>query len=126
MLTARCRLDAFAGASRPGSSWRLGLVLVAFAARRVCGRNASQGSATSLRTDGPQARIGIATPKTLGGAVERNRVRRRLRELVREHYGSLPSGIDLLVIARPAAAAATWTELRDAFASLLRRSDIDA
>ena len=95
-------------------------------ARRGVARTGRLLVMRTLRTDGPQARIGIATPKTLGGAVERNRVRRRLRELVREHYGSLPSRIDLLVIARPAAAAATWTELRDAFASLLRRSDIDA
>jgi ribonuclease P protein component len=95
---------------------------------------ARQGSARSgrllvmrsLRTDGGAPRIGIATSKALGGAVERNRVRRRLRALVREHYGSLPSGLDLLVIARPEAARATWTELRDACASLLRRSDIGA
>lgn len=95
---------------------------------------AQRGSARSsrlmvmrtLRTGGPLARIGIATPRKLGGAVERNRVRRRLRALIREHYGTLPSGIDLLVIARPEAARATWTELRDTFASLLRRSDIGA
>lgn len=95
-------------------------------ARRGIGRSGRLIVMRTLRTDGPQARIGIATPRTLGGAVERNRVRRRLRALVREHYGTLPSGIDLLVIARPEAARATWTELRDAFVSLLRRSDIGA
>lgn len=93
-------------------------------ARRGSARSGRLLVLRTLRTDGGEARVGIATPKTLGGAVERNRVRRRLRELVREHYGTLPSGLDLLVIARPEAARATWTELRDAFASLLRRSDI--
>ena len=95
-------------------------------ARRGIARNGRLLVMRTMRTDGPTARVGIATPKTLGGAVERNRVRRRLRALVREHYGTLPSGIDLLVIARPETARATWTELRDAFATLLRRSDIDA
>lgn len=95
-------------------------------ARRGSARSSRLMVMRTLRTDGPLARIGIATPRKLGGAVERNRVRRRLRALVREHYGTLPSGIDLLVIARPEAARATWTELRDTFASLLRRSDIGA
>lgn len=93
-------------------------------ARRGTARTGRLLVMRSLRSDGPAVRIGIATPRTLGGAVERNRVRRRLRALVRAHYGSLPSGLDLLVIARPEAARATWTELRDAFATLLRRSDI--
>lgn len=95
-------------------------------ARRGTARSGQLMVMRMLRTDSPLARIGIATPRELGGAVERNRVRRRLRALVREHYGTLPSGIDLLVIARPEAARATWTELRDAFVSLLRRSDIGA
>jgi ribonuclease P protein component len=95
-------------------------------ARQGIARSGRLMTLRTLRTDGPVARIGIATPRTLGGAVERNRVRRRLRALVHEHYGTLPSSIDLLVVARPEAARATWTELRDAFGSLLRRSDIGA
>lgn len=76
------------------------------------------------RTSGSETRIGFSTPRSLGGAVERNRVRRRLRELCRERYGQLETGWDLLVIARPAAAQATYAELREALANVLRRSEI--
>lgn len=78
----------------------------------------------TLRTDGQVTRIGLSTPRRLGGAVERNRVRRRLRELMRERYGEMATGWDLLLIARPEAARATYVELREAIASLLERSGI--
>jgi ribonuclease P protein component len=79
----------------------------------------------ALRSDGPETRIGLSTPRSLGGAVERNRVRRRLREIVRERYGEIDAGWDLLVIARPKAGDASYAELREAFASLLRRSELE-
>lgn len=78
----------------------------------------------SLRTDRPETRIGLSTPKALGGAVQRNRVRRRLRELVREQRASIGAGWDLLLIARPEAASATHEDLRGALGSLLERSGI--
>jgi ribonuclease P protein component len=77
-----------------------------------------------MRTDGPGTRIGLSTPRTLGGAVQRNRVRRRLRELVREQLDATRSGWDLLLIARPEAGPATYAELREALRSLLERSGI--
>ena len=79
----------------------------------------------SLRTDGPVTRIGLSTPRTIGGSVQRNLVRRRLRELVRERLGALDSGWDLLLIARPDAGAASQAELREALRSLMERSGID-
>jgi ribonuclease P protein component len=66
----------------------------------------------------------MSTPRTLGGAVQRNRVRRRLRELVRERRQSIGAGWDLLLIARPEAAKASHAELREALGSLLERSGI--
>jgi ribonuclease P protein component len=77
-----------------------------------------------MRTDRAETRIGMSTPRTLGGAVQRNRVRRRLRELVRERLERIGPGWDLLLIARPAAANASHAELGDAIDALLRRSDI--
>jgi ribonuclease P protein component len=78
----------------------------------------------SLRTEGPVTRIGLSTPRTIGGSVQRNRVRRRLRELVRQRLGAMDSGWDLLLIARPDAGAASQAELHEAFRSLLERSGI--
>ena len=78
----------------------------------------------SLRTNGPGTRMGLSTPRTLGGAVQRNRVRRRLRDLLREQLDAKDSGWDLLLIARPEAGSATYGELREALRSLLERSGI--
>jgi ribonuclease P protein component len=78
----------------------------------------------SMRTSGRRTRIGLSTPRTLGGAVQRNRVRRRLRDLLREQLNATEEGLDLLLIARSEAAQATYSELREALRSLLERSGI--
>ena len=78
----------------------------------------------SLRTDRTETRVGLSTPRTLGGAVQRNRVRRRLRELVRTRLERIGPGWDLLLIARPAAGGATHAELEAAIDALLPRSGI--
>ena len=75
----------------------------------------------------PEAAVRRAGP-VLGGAVQRNRVRRRLRELVREQLrerqATMGAGWDLLLIARPDAAKASHAELREALRSLVERSGI--
>jgi ribonuclease P protein component len=78
----------------------------------------------TLRTNRTETRVGLSTPRSLGGAVQRNRVRRRLRELIRERRGGIGAGWDLLLIARPEAALASHAELREALGSLLERSEI--
>lgn len=70
-----------------------------------------------VRTDQAQTRFGLATGKRLGGAVIRNRVRRRIREALRVMAPSFQPGWDVLIIARPAIVAAD----RDALAGALRR-----
>lgn len=69
-------------------------------------------------------RVGFVTSKRVGGAVVRNRVRRRLREVVRHHQHSLAAGIWLVVIARPAAAKASYAALADEWLRLARRASI--
>ena len=78
----------------------------------------------SMRTSGSRTRIGLSTPRSLGGAVQRNRVRRRLRDLLREQLSAMDGGLDLLLIARSEAGGATYSELREALRSLLERSGI--
>ena len=58
----------------------------------------------------------------IGKAVVRNRVRRRIREALRGRLSQLASGRDILVVARPAASRATWSELNAAIDALLKRS----
>jgi ribonuclease P protein component len=54
------------------------------------------------RDDDGEPRLGIAVPKGGGSAVERNRMKRRLREGWRERIGRVPAGRDYVLIARPA------------------------
>jgi ribonuclease P protein component len=49
--------------------------------------------------------------RAIGNAVIRNRVKRRLRHLAREHVSSLPGTAVLVVRALPAAATASYQEL---------------
>jgi ribonuclease P protein component len=68
------------------------------------------------------ARCGVITSRKAGGAVERVRVRRRLRELFRLHRALLPSGLWLVVVARQAAATATFSSLAEEWRALARRA----
>jgi ribonuclease P protein component len=59
----------------------------------------------------PPPRAGFVVSKAVGGAVVRNRVKRRLRHLMRARIGALPAGAMLVVRALPTAAGRTYTEL---------------
>ena len=74
-------------------------------------------SARFLRTDLETTRFGLSTGRPLGGAVVRNRVRRRVREVLRVMAPSFQPGWDVLIIARPAIVEAD----HDALVGALRR-----
>ena len=48
-----------------------------------------------------EPRIGFAVPRAAGGAVERNRIKRRLREAWNERLERVPAGHDYVLIVRP-------------------------
>lgn len=87
-----------------------------FAAAVRGGRRAGRGTVVvHLLVDEPaqasEARAGFVVSKAVGNAVVRNKVRRRLRHLVRPRLGSLPPGASLVVRALPAAATASFEKL---------------
>jgi ribonuclease P protein component len=45
----------------------------------------------------PVSRFGFSIKKALGGAVVRNRIRRRIREMVRCHRMEMPAGWDIVI-----------------------------
>lgn len=69
-----------------------------------------------------QDRFGISTGRKLGPAVVRNRVRRRLRETLRSWEDPSSARWDILVVARPASAEATFADLRAAVLRLLSQT----
>jgi ribonuclease P protein component len=77
-----------------------------------------------VRTDGEATRFGLSTGRKLGGAVVRNRVRRRLREALRVMAPSFQPGWDVLIIARPAIVGADRDALDGAVRRLLRRGGV--
>jgi ribonuclease P protein component len=69
-------------------------------------------------------RLGLSVSRRVGNAVVRNTVRRRLREVFYSALPEIPSNLDLVVSARPAAAEATFQELSEEFVrSLGKLSD---
>src|SRR5687767_8994434 len=58
-----------------------------------------------------RTRYGISTGRRIGVAVVRNRIRRRLRTILRRLAESVSPGWDILLVARPAAAVTTQNEL---------------
>ncbi|HKG57685.1 MAG TPA: ribonuclease P protein component [Candidatus Limnocylindrales bacterium] len=81
-------------------------------------------AARFLRTDLETTRFGLATGRKLGGAVVRNRVRRRLREALRVMAPSFQPGWDVLIIARPAVVEADHDALVGALRRLLGRGGV--
>ena len=65
----------------------------------------------------PQSRFGFSIKKALGGAVVRNRIRRRLREVVRCHRQEIPAGWDIVIHPKSSVARAEFAALT---ADLLR------
>lgn len=65
---------------------------------------------------------GFVVPKTVGNAVVRNRVRRRLRALLSTRLQSLPAGSRLVVRVTPAAAGAASASLAQDLDSGLSRA----
>lgn len=69
-------------------------------------------------------RVGISVSKKLGKAVTRNLVRRRLREATRAVITEWKDGCDLVLVARSAAATASYAELEAAVQELARRAGL--
>lgn len=66
------------------------------------------------------SRFGMSVKRELGGAVLRNRIRRRVREIVRLHRNELPAGWDVVIHPRASVAEADFAALGEELVSLIR------
>ena len=75
--------------------------------RRAGSRTLVLHLAEPAGADTEAAQVGLVVGRGVGGAVTRNRVKRRLRHLMRDRVTQLPSGSVLVVRALPPAASAS-------------------
>jgi ribonuclease P protein component len=88
-------------------------------------RRSSREFSVFLRANGLEiSRFGWSIKKALGGAVRRNRIRRRLREIVRLHRQEIASGWDIVIHPRSSAATAELPWLAADLLKLLPRADL--
>jgi ribonuclease P protein component len=73
----------------------------------------------SAHAPGP-SRLGVVVSRKVGGAVQRNRVKRLCRECFRTWPDLLPPGIDLVVIARAGSAELDLARVRGEWAGVER------
>jgi ribonuclease P protein component len=73
-------------------------------------------------SSGSVSRVGIVTSKKIGGAVERSRARRLLRETFRLHQHDFERPIDLVLVARNSIAGKKMAEVERDFLEAMRRA----
>ena len=86
---------------------------------------ASQCAVVYCRRNGKaENRLGVTVSTKIGGAVQRNRVRRRLKEIYRLHEEQLTPGHDVIIVARVRSRFAGFQELESSVLSLFGKLNI--
>ena len=121
-LTTLARRADFLRVAGRGTKWATaGLILQACPAAADRGA-AGPGESGATVSATPTIRVGYTASKKVGGAVVRNRARRRLKALAREVIAAeAASGYDYVVIARAETATRGYADLRNDMRFALKR-----
>lgn len=74
--------------------------------------------------DGATSKLGVVTSKKIGGAVERNRARRLLRESFRLHQYEFAHPVELVLVARQSIAGKKFAGVEKDFLTALNRANL--
>ena len=118
-LLKRVEYEAVYGAGQRRSSPQFA---VFFRSQQAFEASRSQRRGPGSKAAGPDrvSRFGISVKKALGGAVVRNRIRRRIREILRRNRTEIPSGWDIVIHPRRSVAQAPFAPLEAELVRLLR------
>lgn len=83
-------------------------------------RSSSHFTVFLRANDLPQSRFGFSIKRALGGAVTRNRIRRRVREVVRLHRQEISAGWDFVIHPKASAENAAFAALESDLLRLLK------
>jgi ribonuclease P protein component len=72
------------------------------------------------------SRVGLTAGKVLGKAHERNRIKRRMREVLRRHLDLLPPGCDMIFHPRRSVMTLEYTKLEAEIVRILEQANADA
>ena len=121
-LLKRVEFEAVYGTGQRRSSPQFSIFFRAQTAIRdeVFGRESSREGSSAKRLTVSTSRFGISVKKALGGAVVRNRIRRRIREILRRNKTEIPTGWDIVIHPRTTVAQAAFAPLEAELLRLLR------
>ncbi len=117
MTPARLRFPKSARLSRAGEFARVKREGTAFHGRLMV------LSVLKAEPDG-ETRFGFITSRRVGGAVVRNRVRRRLREVTRVEKPRMARGYWVVIVARQSASRASFEAIKSEWLQLALRSAV--
>ncbi len=72
------------------------------------------------RSDTPGPRVGLTVGKVMGKAVDRNRIKRRMRECIRRHVGLLAGPVDVILHPRRSVLEMEFAKLEHEVAGVFR------
>ena len=83
-------------------------------------KRASRSFVVFALTNGlAESRFGLTTPRKLGKAHDRNRIRRRVREIIRTAIGNIPAGFDWVINPRRTALERPFADLKAELLNLM-------
>ncbi|MGA8086337.1 MAG: ribonuclease P protein component [Terracidiphilus sp.] len=88
-------------------------------------RSASMSWFLAPQAEASVPRVGLTVGKVLGPAHERNRIKRRLREVLRRHVGQLPVGCDLILHPHRTVLALEFTKLDTEIVRILQQANAE-
>src|SRR5580692_1615362 len=123
-LLKRVEYEAVYGVGQRRSSPQFSVFFRAHAAipNEAFGRELPREGFSSAKTLAASrvSRFGISVKKALGGAVVRNRIKRRIREILRRNRMEIPTGWDIVIHPKSSVAQAAFAPLAAELVRLLR------